>query len=107
MKNKTVIILAMLVAIGCNKNEIETTDDSEGIILEVPGTAMVSNYAEHREKNGYPKSSLTGKKETVVLYLDKMSFGEAFSIQHRAKGEGHTFWWRSNQYTTDLKKEDR
>ena len=90
MKNKTVTILVMLVIVGCNKSEIETTD-----------------YAEYREKKGYPKSSLAEKKETVEIYLDKMSFGEAFNIQHRAKGEGHTFWWRSNQYTTDLKKEDR
>ena len=38
----------------------------------------------------------------VELYLDDMSFAEAFALEHRVKGEGHTFWWRSNQYTTDL-----
>ena len=40
--------------------------------------------------------------DTVVLFLDDMTFVEAFSIEHRAKGEGHTFWWRGEEYTTDL-----
>ena len=39
--------------------------------------------------------------EPVVLFLDDMTFTEAFAIEHRAKGEGHTFWWNGNQYTTD------
>ena len=38
----------------------------------------------------------------VVLLLDDMTFPEAFAIEHRAKGEGRTFWWRGNQYTTNL-----
>ena len=38
----------------------------------------------------------------VVLNLDDMTFTDAFAIQHRAKGEGHTFWWNGEQYTTDL-----
>ena len=38
----------------------------------------------------------------VVLDLDDMRFNDAFAIQHRAKGEGHTFWWNGEQYTTDL-----
>ena len=40
--------------------------------------------------------------EPVELFLDDMTFAEAFALEHRAKGEGHTFWWRSDQYTTDL-----
>tara|TARA_Y100000034_G_C6733427_1_gene325048 strand:+ start:39 stop:590 length:552 start_codon:yes stop_codon:yes gene_type:complete len=38
----------------------------------------------------------------VEVNLDDMTFDEAFAIEHRAKGEGRTFWWRNNQYTTDL-----
>ena len=34
--------------------------------------------------------------------VDDITFEEAFAIEHRAKGEGHTFWWRGEQYTTDL-----
>ena len=40
--------------------------------------------------------------EPVVLFLDDMTFAEAFELEHRAKGEGRTFWWHGNQYTTDL-----
>jgi len=40
--------------------------------------------------------------DVVEINLDDMSFTKAFAIQHRAKGEGRTFWWRGNQYTTDL-----
>ena len=40
--------------------------------------------------------------EPIVLFLDDMTFAEAFAIEHRAKGEGQTFWWNSEQYTTDL-----
>ena len=38
----------------------------------------------------------------VELFLDDMTFAEAFKLEHRAKGEGRTFWWRGNQYTTNL-----
>ena len=41
-------------------------------------------------------------EETVILYLDDMTFPEAFALEHRAKGEGRTFWWKGNQYTTNL-----
>ena len=40
--------------------------------------------------------------KTVEIFLDDMTFEDAFALEHRAKGEGHTFWWRSNEYTTDL-----
>ena len=40
--------------------------------------------------------------KTVEINLDDMAFSEAFGIEHRAKGEGHTFWWQGEQYTTDL-----
>ena len=38
----------------------------------------------------------------VEINLDDMSFEEAFALEHRAKGEGRTFWWRGEQYTTNL-----
>ena len=46
-----------------------------------------------------PVSSIV---KPVVLNLDDMTFTDAFAIQHRAKGGGHTFWWNGEQYTTDL-----
>ena len=66
---------------------------------------------EWRQANGKTTSSL-GKKAKLVnkeisktpdeIELDKLSFKEAFIIQYRAKGEGHAFWWRGNEYTTNL-----
>ena len=45
-------------------------------------------------------------KDPIEVNLDDMTFESAFSIQYRAKGEGHMFWWRGNQYTTDLKRKE-
>ena len=42
------------------------------------------------------------KTAVVKMNLDDMTFTEAFALEHRAKGEGHTFWWRGDQYTTNL-----
>ena len=39
----------------------------------------------------------------VEMDLDDMLFEDAFRVQYRAKGEGHTFWWNGEQYTTNLK----
>ena len=38
----------------------------------------------------------------VEVYLDDMTFTDAFRVQYLAKGEGSTFWWRNNEYTTNL-----
>ena len=38
----------------------------------------------------------------VEINLDDMTFTDAFRVQYRAKGEGHVFWWRGEQYTTNL-----
>ena len=38
----------------------------------------------------------------VEVFLDDMTFSKAFGVEHSAKGEGHTFWWRGDEYTTDL-----
>ena len=38
----------------------------------------------------------------VEIQLDDLTFTEAFGIEYRGKGEGATFWWRGNEYTTDL-----
>ena len=38
----------------------------------------------------------------VEINLDDMTFTDAFRVQYLAKGEGRTFWWRNNEYTTNL-----
>ena len=45
---------------------------------------------------------VTEQISPVKIYLDDMSFSDAFRIEHRAKGEGHTFWWHGEEYTTNL-----
>jgi hypothetical protein len=107
MKSKSIII-ALLCASGCSDKEVPDTSSSEGIILEIPGAAIASSYDAHRQENKHTTSSIakrlkkTVNKEIVEIELDKMSFREAFNIQYRAKGEGHTFWWNGDEYTTNL-----
>ena len=50
------------------------------------------------------EAEATSKVEVppVEIYLDDMTFTDAFRVQYLAKGEGSTFWWRSNEYTTNL-----
>jgi PBP1b-binding outer membrane lipoprotein LpoB len=101
MKNKSMIVLAVILAVGCNKEEEAVSKES---------------YAEYREKNPHTVSSITEKvrktaykmedSKIVEIQLDDLSFGEAFNIERRAKGEGQTFWWHGNEYTTDMRKED-
>ena len=38
----------------------------------------------------------------VEINLDDMTFTDAFRVQYLAKGEGRPFWWRNNEYTTNL-----
>ena len=82
--------------------------------IRVPNT-RVPDYALYRKEwrriNGNVNSGISVKSKLVYekksetpveIELDKLSFKEAFIIQYRAKGEGHTFWWRGNTYTTNL-----
>ena len=80
---KNLIISATILLLVCC-DDAEATSKDDNIINKVitPTTKTV--------------------KEPVVLDLDDMTFEDAFSIQHRAKGEGHTFWWHGNEYTTNL-----
>ena len=40
--------------------------------------------------------------EIVEIELSDLKFKDAFRIEFLGKGEGHTFWWRGNEYTTNL-----
>jgi hypothetical protein len=80
---KNIIISATILMLVCC-GEAEATSKDDNITNQVIK----------------PSAKITVKP--VVLDLDDMSFTEAFSIEHRAKGEGHTFWWNGEQYTTDL-----
>ena len=111
MVNKTIIILAGLVLIGCS-NTTKESEEIETSSIEVKNTPN-PDYAEYREQWGHRNNNPTkgyvledGKivKETKEVYMDDLPFGKVFNLQYRTKGEGHTFWWRGDQYTTDILK---
>ena len=81
MKN-IIISMTILLFVGC--------EEAEATSKETTNKAMESSIVD-------PTFD-----PVVVLFLDDMTFEEAFAIEHRAKGEGHTFWWHGKQYTTDL-----
>jgi len=80
---KLIMSAAILMLVCCGEAEATSKDDN--ITNQVIKPSIVKPIT-----------------DTVVLFLDDMTFDEAFSIEHRAKGEGHTFWWRGEEYTTNL-----
>ena len=111
MVNKTIIILAGLVLIGCS-NTTKESEEIETSSIEVKNTPN-PDYAEYRKQWGHRNNNPTkgyvledGKivKEPKDVYMDDLPFGKVFNLQYRNKGEGHTFWWRGDQYTTDILK---
>jgi len=81
----------MILVIGCDSAEGggETTP-------KITNTVVTPNTLEGYK---YPKDA---EWTYVELNLDDMSFEDAFEIQYRAHGEGHTFWWKGSEYTTNL-----
>ena len=104
---------------GKTVNQQITEIKATGRVVVVPNTEHIDYRAyrlewrrvnEKTAPSWAPDVTLTTKthqdtedeKEVVELYLNDMSFKDAFSIQFRARGEGHTFYWRGNEYTTNL-----
>ena len=81
MKN-IIISIVILLFVGCDEAEATSKENVTNRVIKPSIVKPVT--------------------EPVVLFLDDMTFTEAFAIEHRAKGEGHTFWWNGEQYTTDL-----
>ena len=125
------MIVIMLVLVGCNKpdngegkldstahNGVSNTllptseelksQDHNGQYIQVVNTHRPDYneyYKQWKRVNGEPEHeehTLTTKTEPVEIYLDDLTFGEAFRIEYCAKGEGHTFWWNKQEYTTNL-----
>ena len=91
MKN-VIMLVVILVFVGCN--EVEATNKKRIINKVITPEDKVVNKA-----GSFAKYTPV---QTVKINLDDMAFDEAFAIQHRAKGEGHVFWWHGEQYTTNL-----
>ena len=84
---RVLLMIVIMMLIGCNDNgggeDISTTPR-----VNLQPVVVPRYYEEHNDP--------------IEIYLDDLSFSEAFRIQHRAKGEGQTFWWHENEYTTNL-----
>ena len=119
---KTVMTAIVICIVGCGgEADAKTTTteiQSTPAIIVVPNTQHI-DYASYRKEwrrvndkpapRWAPDVTLTTRThnntnddEVVELHLDNLSFKEAFSIEFRGKGEGHTFWWRGTEYTTNL-----
>ena len=102
MKNKTMVILAVIFAVGCCNKEEEAPSKEVYIKHRADNPHSVSNIREKLKRTAYKMED----GRIVEIELDTLSFGKAFNIENRAKGEGRIFWWRGNQYTTDLKRKE-
>ena len=125
------MIVTILVLIGCGKtdneegNDSTTQNDEVSSILSPPSEELKSqgyndhyvkvrnterpNYNEYRKQwkrvNAEPIHEgykLVGNTEPVEIHMDDLTFSHVFHTQYCAKGEGHTFWWRGQEYTTNL-----
>ena len=90
---KIVMSIIVLMFIGCGEAEATSKKNIINKVVK-PEDKIVKNNA------GSFAEYVPVK--TVEMNLDDLSFSEAFSLEHRAKGEGRTFWWRGEQYTTNL-----
>ena len=111
-----VTIIFGTILIGCGKDnggaddKSTTLDGKESTLVNTTKDATSPNKQWKRTKltlhEGYelvdPADPNREPGEPVELQLCDLSFKHAFSIQYRAKGEGHTFWWRGDEYTTNL-----
>ena len=120
------MIVTTLILVGCNNadgggNSESTTPESSIIAppgeelkakgyndkyIQMPNTASI-DYALYRRHWNHVNNRLTHENKynpvkPVELNLDDLSFHDAFNIEYCAKGEGHTFWWKGGEYTTNL-----
>ena len=119
---KIVTTIMVIFAVGCGDAEAKdpvTEIQSTPNIVIVPNTDHIDYSAYNREwrkANNMPALRWTSamqakvkvtqdpehEHEIVEIELDNLKFREAFRLEFLGKGEGHTFWWRGNEYTTNL-----
>ena len=119
---KIVITAVVMFAVGCGDVEAKppvTEVRSTPNIVIVPNTEHIDYAAYNREWRKannmtvlrwtpamQAKVNVTQdpehEHEIVEIELDNLKFREAFRLEFLGKGEGHTFWWRGNEYTTNL-----
>ena len=100
MRSKLYLLVIVILAfIGCDKAEGGGTTTPSNI----KNKTITPEVTEATNKAGmYNDYVIPAFKGIVELELDEMTFEDAFAVQYLAKGEGRTFWWRGDQYTTNL-----
>ena len=119
---KIATMMIVIFTVGCGDVEAKdpvTEIQSTPNIVIVPNTEHIDYAAYNREwrkANNLPalrwnadmqaKVKVTQdpehEHEIVEIELNDLNFREAFRIEFLGKGEGHTFWWRGKEYTTNL-----
>ena len=115
-------MMIVIFTVGCGDAEAKTTSteiQSTPNIVIVPNTDHIDYSAYNREwrkANNMPALRWTADMqakvkvnrdpenvhEIVEIELNDLNFKEAFRLEFLGKGEGHTFWWRGKEYTTNL-----
>ncbi len=98
MRSKCILMIVALVLVGCDKAEGGGTTTPSNITNKVitpedkKSTKTAGAFEEYKSIIVKP----------IEINLDDLTFEEAFEIEYLAKGEGHTFWWNGEEYTTDM-----
>ena len=123
MKRITMTAIVLCI-IGCGNDaeaKIPVTKEiaSTANLIVVPNTEYI-DYATYRQEwrrindkhapKWAPDFTLStrtrkdpeDKHEIVEIELNDLEFKDAFRLEFLGKGEGHTFWWRGMEYTTNL-----
>ena len=121
---KTIMAAIVVCIIGCGNDaeaKVPVTKEiaSTANVIVVPNTEYIdyATYrAEWRRVNDKPaprwapdftlstrtRKAAEDKHEIVEIGLSDLKFKDAFRLEFLGKGEGHTFWWRGTEYTTNL-----
>ena len=96
MRSSILMIVMVTMFIGCS-------DAKGGGNSTTPGNIKNKTMKQKAKKVTNTAGSYEDYIVPIVeIDLDDLTFEDAFSIEYRGKGEGHTFWWRGDEYTTDL-----
>ena len=110
MRSILMIVIITLCAIGCGTKDEGGADDQSTTLEEKESTLIAAVTKEQPLSKIWQRTRIVLHEgydlmdKPVELDLDELHFKQAFSIQYRAKGEGHTFWWRGDEYTTNLEE---
>ena len=100
MRKMCITMIAILMMVGCDNAAGGGSTTTTPIAKE--SSVKKAEHNETKETNWANSDKWVIAQDPVEILLDDMTFSDAFRIEHLAKGEGHTFWWNGEEYTTDL-----